>query len=219
MKFQSKSSRLKATSSDEPASSQPCAEVAELPPSGEGRARVNIPSVWLLGLASSLSSFGITIVIPIMVTLSTQFNADYASVQFVLSAYILGISLSQPFIGILCDQIGRRPVILAGFAIFVVASIGAAWTDSLSGLIALRFLQAVGASVGTVAARAIVRDTRNALETTVTMGQIAAMMGFAPIVAPVVGGWLGAAFGYRSVFIATAALGKQGHHIRPPNLA
>jgi DHA1 family bicyclomycin/chloramphenicol resistance-like MFS transporter len=176
-------------------------------PGGEGHTRVRIPSVWLLGLASGLSSFGVTIVIPAMVAISAQFNADYASVQFVISAYILGISLAQPFIGILCDQIGRRPVMLAGFAMFVVASIGASWTDSLSGLIVLRFLQAVGASVGTVAARAVVRDTRSPLETTVAMGQIAAIMGFAPIAAPAIGGWLGAALGYRSVFIATAALG------------
>jgi DHA1 family bicyclomycin/chloramphenicol resistance-like MFS transporter len=96
---------------------------------------------------------------------------------------------------------------LVGFAMFVVASIGASWTDSLSGLIVLRFLQAVGASVGTVAARAVVRDTRGPMETTVAMGQIAAIMGFAPILAPAMGGWFGTAFGYRSTFIATAALG------------
>ncbi len=165
------------------------------------------PSIWLLGLASGLSSFGVTIVIPVMVAISAQFNADYALAQFVISVYILGISLAQPFIGILCDRLGRRPVLLVGFAVFVVASVGASFTNSLESLIVLRFLQAVGGSVGTVAARAVVRDTRGPLETTVAMGQIAAIMGFAPIAAPAIGGWLGAAFGYRSVFIVTGAMG------------
>jgi DHA1 family bicyclomycin/chloramphenicol resistance-like MFS transporter len=96
---------------------------------------------------------------------------------------------------------------LAGFAMFVIASIGAALTDSLPSLIVLRFLQAVGASVGTVVSRAVVRDTRDAIRTTVAIGHIAAVMGIAPIIAPVFGGWVGSTLGYRSVFFATATIG------------
>ena len=168
---------------------------------------IRIPPVWMLGIASGLSTFGLTITIPLLVEIANQFDADYASVQFVISVYMLGLALAQPMCGILCDLLGRRPVMLAGFALFVAASIGAALTDSLTGLIALRFLQAVGASVGTVVSRAVVRDTRDAMKTTVAIGHIAAVMGIAPIVAPVFGGWLGAAMGYRSVFIASAAIG------------
>lgn len=166
-----------------------------------------MPSVWLLGVASSLSPFGITMAIPVLVSIATHFGADYASVQFVISAYILGLALAQPFTGILSDRFGRRPVMLIGFAVFVAASVGAAWINSLTGLVVLRFLQAIGVSVGTVASRAVVRDTRGPLETAVALSHIAAVMGFAPIVAPVLGGWLGTLGGYRSVFVATAAMG------------
>ena len=161
----------------------------------------------LLGVASGLSPFGITMAVPVLTSIAAQFQAEFSTVQFVISAYILGLALAQPFSGFLCDQFGRRPVMLAGFAMFVVASALAAWVDSLAGLITARFLQAAGVSVGTVASRAVVRDTRGPRQTTEAMSYIAAVTGLAPITAPVLGGWLGLLGGYRLVFIVSAAMG------------
>jgi DHA1 family bicyclomycin/chloramphenicol resistance-like MFS transporter len=165
------------------------------------------PSVWLLGLASGISPFGITMAVPLLASIAEQFQASFGSVQFIISAYLLGLAAAQPFNGFLCDRFGRRSVMLTGFAVFVVASIGAALVQSLEAMIVLRFIQASGVSVGTVASRAVVRDTRGAVGSAEALSYIAAITGFAPIVAPILGGWLGAVGGYPLVFMVTAIMG------------
>jgi len=166
-----------------------------------------MPSVWLLGAASGLSPFGVTMAVPVLASIAIHFQTDFGIAQFVISAYLLGLASAQPFNGFLCDRFGRRPVMLIGFAVFVLASIGAAYTTSIGALIACRYLQAAGVSVGTVASRAVVRDTRSARGSAEAMSYIAAIMGFAPIFAPILGGWLGAVGGYKSVFLSTAVMG------------
>lgn len=171
------------------------------------KAAPGAPSILLLGIASGLSPFGVTIAVPILAGIAERFSADFGHVQWVISAYLFGLALAQPFNGFLCDRFGRRPVMLIGFTVFVAASTAAAFTTSLNGLIFLRLLQAMGVSVGTVASRAVIRDTHDSLGSTVALSWIAAIMGFAPILAPVIGGALGARGGYTSVFLATALLG------------
>jgi DHA1 family bicyclomycin/chloramphenicol resistance-like MFS transporter len=166
-----------------------------------------IPSVWLLGLASGLSPFGVTMAVPILATIATQFKTDLGMAQFVISAYLLGLATAQPFNGFLCDRFGRRPVMLIGFAVFVIASTAAAFTTSMGAMIVFRFLQAAGVSVGTVVSRAVVRDTHDASGSAIAMSYIAAVMGFSPIFAPIIGGWLGSIGGYFAVFLFTAVVG------------
>lgn len=165
------------------------------------------PSVLLLGAASGLSPFGVTITVPLLLIIALDFEASAGEVQFLISAYLFGLAAAQPFNGYLCDRFGRRPVLLTGFALFILASLAATQATKLETLIALRFLQAVGVSVGTVASRAVVRDTHDARGATEALAYIAAAMGFAPILAPIAGGWLGSAGGWQSVFYATAAIG------------
>lgn len=161
----------------------------------------------LLGAASGLSPFGVTITVPLLLMIALDFGATAGEVQFLISAYLFGLATAQPFNGYLCDRLGRRPVLLGGFALFILASLLATQATQLETLIALRFLQAVGVSVGTVASRAVVRDTNDARGATEALAYIAAAMGFAPILAPIAGGWLGAVGGWQSVFFVTAVLG------------
>ncbi|MEM1413076.1 MAG: multidrug effflux MFS transporter [Pseudomonadota bacterium] len=165
------------------------------------------PSVLLLGAASGLSPFGVTITVPLLLVIAVDFGASSGQVQFLISAYLFGLATAQPFNGYLCDRFGRRPVLLAGFALFILASLVATQAEHLETLIVLRYLQAVGVSVGTVASRAVVRDTNDARGATEALAYIAAAMGFAPILAPIAGGWLGSVGGWQSVFYATAILG------------
>ncbi len=147
------------------------------------------------------------VVVPTLGELGRRYGIGYAEAQFLISAYLFGLGAAQPFSGMLCDRFGRRPVLLTGFAIFVAASVGCALADRLDVLIALRFLQAAGVSVGTVATRAIVRDTHDEAGTVRALSVIAAAMGIAPVIAPVAGGLLGASAGPQSVFLLSAALG------------
>ena len=168
---------------------------------------MRVPSVLLLGVASGLSVFGMAIIVPSMSSIATAFDADFAAVQFVVSAYLFGLALAQPVCGVLCDRLGRRPVMLTGFVVFTLASLLCAFAATLPLLIVSRFLQAVGVSVGTVATRAILRDTRDGDRMAEAMSYIAAAMGIAPIVAPIIGGSIDTLLGFRYAFFVTAAMG------------
>ena len=165
------------------------------------------PPLLLLGIASGLSPFGMAIIVPAMNSIATTYDASLASVQFVISAYLFGLATAQPVMGHLCDRFGRRPVMAVGFTIFVVASLACAITPTLELLIAARYLQAVGTSAGTVASRAILRDTCHGDQLATAMSYIAAGMGAAPIIAPVIGGLLDARLPGPSIHIATAFIG------------
>ena len=164
-------------------------------------------NIWLLSLASALSPFGMVVVVPTLGELARSFDISFGEAQFLISAYLFGLGVAQPFSGLLCDRLGRRPVLLGGFTLFVVASLACAFADNFSLLILMRFLQAVGVSVGTVATRAIVRDTHDEAGTARALATIAAAMGIAPVVAPIIGGLLGELAGPQAVFLASAALG------------
>lgn len=164
-------------------------------------------SIALLALASGMSPFGMTMILPALPYISERFDADYALVQLVVSGYLLGVALAQPVSGFLCDRFGRRPVIISGFAIFVLASIGCALATSLPELVAFRVLQAVGASAGPVASRAIVRDTYTAEMGANALSWITVGLGVAPILGPMVGGWLLSVAGLHAVFLLSAGIG------------
>lgn len=154
----------------------------------------------LLGLVSGLSTFGMSSLVPGLPVMARALQADFGTIQFVLSAYLLALGLAQPVQGLLCDRFGRRPVVLAGFIAFAVASTAAMFAPSLPLLILARFVQALGASVGTVVARAMVRDTHEAERAAVALSFITAVMGIAPILSPVFGGIVVEQFGWRALF-------------------
>lgn len=166
-----------------------------------------VPALWLLGLASGLSPFGLAIVVPTLSSIARAFDASLYEVQFVLTAYLLGLAIAQPICGFLCDRYGRRPVMLFGFALFTFASLFCAQAISLDQLIFCRFLQAVGVSVGTVSSRAILRDTYDPNRMAEAMSYIAAVMGLAPVLAPLAGGTLDTAGDYTWIFFASALIG------------
>jgi DHA1 family bicyclomycin/chloramphenicol resistance-like MFS transporter len=133
-------------------------------------------------------------------------QADWSSVQFIVSAYLLGLGLFQPVQGLLCDRFGRRPVLLGGFTLFLAASLLASLATSLLQLVLARFLQAVGVSVATVVTRAIVRDSFEPEPAAVALSFITAVMGVAPVIAPVFGGLATEAVGWRGIFWLHAAM-------------
>ena len=69
------------------------------------------PPVLLLGAASGLSPFGVTIIVPLLAVIGARFDAGFGEVQFLVSAYLFGLATAQPFNGFLCDRFGRRPVL------------------------------------------------------------------------------------------------------------
>lgn len=146
------------------------------------------------------------VVLPTLGSIGEIYGVGYSMAQFVVSAYLFGLGITQPFSGLLCDRIGRRPVMLWGTALFALASVGCAVAHDLWLLVALRFVQAIGISVGTVASRAIIRDTCDPLDSARALSRLAAGMGVAPVLAPIIGGALAAGFGPAGVFMLCALL-------------
>jgi MFS transporter, DHA1 family, multidrug resistance protein len=146
--------------------------------------------------------------VPLVPALSLSLGHNVSELQYLFSAYVIGLAVSQPIFGIVADRIGRRPILLTGFTVFIVASVLLVFTETLNAMIFLRFLQAVGVGVGTVVARGIIRDHLPPAEALKTFAILTAAMGFTPVIAPVAGGLLATFFGMKSVFIVLALLGS-----------
>jgi MFS transporter, DHA1 family, multidrug resistance protein len=165
------------------------------------------PALWLLAIASALSPFGMIVIVPALGAVATHYDVTPGAAQWLIATYLFGLGVGQPVSGALADRIGRRPVILGGFVLFVLSSIAAALSPSFLPLVVARFFQAVGVSVGTVGARAIIRDTHDAIGAARAMGVVGAAMGIPPVVGPPIGGFLSAEWGPPAVFSFSAALG------------
>jgi DHA1 family bicyclomycin/chloramphenicol resistance-like MFS transporter len=170
------------------------------------RAR-NAPSVPLLAALTGLTALSIDMSLPAMPQLQRTFGADVGAVQLTLSLFLIGFAAGQLVCGVVADRIGRRPVLLSGLALFAVAGLACAASPSLPVLIGARLVQGLGASVGPILARAVVRDCFGSREASGVLSQITQVMIAAPIVAPTVGGVLLLAFGWPAIFVALGGAG------------
>ena len=165
------------------------------------------PPIIALIAVSALSPFAINSVVPSMPGIALAFQADYGRVQLILSLFLASIAISQIFIGPLSDRFGRRPVLLAGFVGFVAVSLLAPMAPTIDALIGVRIVQGATGCVGIVLGRAIVRDLFDRRRAASMLGYVTMGLAVAPMVAPVIGGGLQAAFGWTAIFWFTALLG------------
>lgn len=158
------------------------------------------PSVWSLVAVSMISPMGITMIVPSMPGLQAAFEADYATVQLTLSLYLLAVAVSQPFVGILSDRFGRRPVLLSGLAIFVTASLTAIAAPNIETVILMRLLQGAGGCTGMVLGRAIIRDLYDRRQAASMIGYVTMAFAVAPMIAPTIGGFLQERYGWEAIY-------------------
>jgi DHA1 family bicyclomycin/chloramphenicol resistance-like MFS transporter len=142
--------------------------------------------------------------LPSLPALAEVFATDAARVQLTLSVYLAGFAVAQLAYGALSDRFGRRPLVLAGLAIYFLASLACVFATSVEQLIAARFVQAVGACAGPVLGRAIIRDAWGPLESARALAYVSGAMALAPLVGPALGGLLTVAFGWQSNFVVLA---------------
>ena len=138
-------------------------------------------------------------------TLAFYFDATTSRVQLTLSIYLLGFALAQLFFGPISDRFGRRIPLLAGTALFFVATIGAALSTSIEMLILFRFIQSLGGAAGYVIALAIIRDMHDRDMAASMLARMGTVIGIAPAIAPVIGGYLLVWFGWQANFVFLAA--------------
>jgi DHA1 family bicyclomycin/chloramphenicol resistance-like MFS transporter len=157
-----------------------------------------------------LAAFGalsIDMYLPGLPAIADELHTGMAAVQQTLAAFFLGMALGQLLYGPISDRLGRRPPLLVGCGLYVLASLGCALAPSIQSLVLLRFAQAVGACAGMVLGRAVVRDLFDPREAARMYSLLMLLMGAAPITAPLIGGQILLAFGWRAIFVALAGFG------------
>jgi DHA1 family bicyclomycin/chloramphenicol resistance-like MFS transporter len=122
--------------------------------------------------------------------MEAELHVGKVAMQQTISLYLLGYAAMSLVHGPLSDALGRRPVILAGIAVFALASVGCALATSLPVLLAFRAIQGLSAGVGLIVGRAIVRDALQGNDAQRLMSNISMIFGLAPALAPIVGGWI-----------------------------
>lgn len=136
--------------------------------------------------------------------LGRYFAAGPERVQLTLSVFLVGFAVSQLIYGPLSDRFGRRPVILGGLTVFLLATIACALAPTLETLILARLVQAIGGCAGPVLGRAVVRDLYSREQAARALALLGAAMSLAPALAPILGGVLEQHFGWRASFVVLA---------------
>jgi DHA1 family bicyclomycin/chloramphenicol resistance-like MFS transporter len=160
----------------------------------------------LLVAMTGVAPISLYMLVPALPVLAKNFASDVSIAQMTVSLYMVGIACSQILMGPLSDRFGRRPVLLAGLGLMVVASAACIFAQSLPQLIVARFFQALGGASGMVVSRAIIRDLYRRERISSMISLVIAVMMIAQMLSPLTGGLLETAFGWRSIFYVTTAM-------------
>jgi DHA1 family bicyclomycin/chloramphenicol resistance-like MFS transporter len=159
----------------------------------------------LLAALAMFGPFSIDTIFPAFPAIETDLHASPLAMQQTISAYLIAYALMSLVHGPLSDAVGRRRVILAGVAVFVLASVGCALAGSIEALLAFRALQGLSAGAGMIVGRAIIRDCFDGVAAQKLMSTVSMIFGVAPAVAPIVGGWVVAFARWPMIFWLLAA--------------
>jgi DHA1 family bicyclomycin/chloramphenicol resistance-like MFS transporter len=154
----------------------------------------------VLAALSMLSPFSIDTFFPSLRAMQSEFGVDELTVQQLLTAYMIPYAMMALVHGPLSDALGRRAVVLVGIAIYLVVSLGCMLAPNFESILAFRAMQGLTAGVGVTVGRAVIRDLYEGKEAQRLMSVVTMIFGVAPALAPVIGGWVHIAFGWRGVF-------------------
>ncbi|BCQ35789.1 MULTISPECIES: Bcr/CflA family multidrug efflux MFS transporter [Erwinia] len=161
--------------------------------------------VVILGLLAMLMPLSIDMYLPALPQIAREFAVSAGSVQMTLNAYILGFALGQLVYGPLADSFGRKPVIAAGTLIFAIAAAACALAQTIDQLITLRFLHGLSAAAGSVVISALMRDSYSKEEFSRMMSFVMLVTTIAPLLAPIVGGWMLLIWSWHAIFWTISA--------------
>jgi len=165
--------------------------------------------VTILAGLGMFGPFSTDTVFPAFAQMGTELAASPVALQQIVSVYLIVYAAFSLFHGPLSDARGRRPVIVVGLVVYLLASIGCALAPSLPFLLVMRGLQGAGAGASQIIGRALVRDYFSGQKAQRMMAQVSMIFGLAPAAAPIVGGWILGWSDWRAIFwflVAWAAL-------------
>jgi DHA1 family bicyclomycin/chloramphenicol resistance-like MFS transporter len=163
--------------------------------------------ILLLGTLTALGPFSIDMYLPGFPAIAENLHTTVARVALSLSSFFVGISAGQLLYGPLLDRFGRKKPLYFGLLLYVVSSAGCLAVHSIEQLILLRFVQAIGSCAAAVASVTLVRDLFPVKDSAKVFALLMLVVGVSPMVAPTVGGYVSAAFGWQAVFLMLGAIG------------
>lgn len=163
--------------------------------------------VVVLGLMTAMGATAVDMSLAAFPEMAAALDTSIAAGQHVVGIFVLGMGLGQIPAGLMADRVGRLPVIYVGVSLFTLAGVATAVANSIEFLIVARFVQGLGASVSMVVARAMVRDMASKQEAARMLSVMAMVFTIAPMLAPIVGGYLVVHIGWRAPFAAVALFG------------
>ena len=164
--------------------------------------------ILLLTLASliAFAPLSIDMYLPSFPQIAANFGVPDSKVQLSLATFFVGLAIGQLLYGTVTDRFGRKVPLYVGLSVYCVASIVCAMSPTVDALIISRFFQALGACGGIVIARAMVRDLFDQRESARVFSLLMLVMGVAPILAPLFGGYIALFLGWRAIFLIVAGL-------------
>jgi DHA1 family bicyclomycin/chloramphenicol resistance-like MFS transporter len=161
----------------------------------------------LLASLSMVSPLSIDTFLPSFPAIAKEFDLTPWQVQQIITAYLLPFACFALIHGPLSDALGRRRVVIGGLILYTIGSIGCLLAPTFGVLLAFRVLQGIAAGIGPTVARAVVRDLFDGANAQRLMSNMMLVFSIAPAAAPIIGGWVHVAFGWRSVFGMLVVLG------------
>ena len=158
----------------------------------------------ILGSLSWIGPFAIDMYLPAMPVIADDLQASVSASQATLMAFFISFGASQLVYGPATDVMGRKPPLYFGLVVFALASVGCAMSPTIEMLIAMRFIQGIGAAAVMSIPRAVIRDCYTGNDATRLMSTIMLIIAVSPMLAPLLGSAVIVPFGWRAVFIAVA---------------
>ncbi|EGU46441.1 bicyclomycin/multidrug efflux system [Vibrio ichthyoenteri ATCC 700023] len=167
--------------------------------------QINFLLFLVLGAIGALTPLAIDMYLPAMPTIARDLGVGAGEVQITLTAYTAGFAIGQLFHGPLADSFGRRPVLILGVLLFGIASVVSATTNGIDALTWVRTAQGFAGAAAAVVIQAVVRDMFDREDFARAMSFVTLVITIAPLIAPMIGGYLAIWFGWRSIFWVLAA--------------
>ncbi len=161
----------------------------------------------LIVAITACGTLGMHLIIPALPDTARGLGVSAGAIQLTITLYLIGLAIGQLLYGPISDRFGRRPVLLGGLALFTFAGIATAAAPTAWALVIARILQSIGACAGLVLGRAIVRDSAAPDRAAAQLAMLTMVMSMAPAIAPVLGGYATAWFGWRAAFALLAIVG------------
>jgi DHA1 family bicyclomycin/chloramphenicol resistance-like MFS transporter len=161
----------------------------------------------LIVAITACGTLGMHLIIPALPDTARALGVSAGTIQLTITLYLIGLAIGQLLYGPISDRLGRRPVLLGGLALFTFAGIAATAAPNAWTLVIARIVQSIGACAGLVLGRAIVRDSAAPDRAAAQLAMLTMAMSMAPAIAPVLGGYAAAWFGWRAAFALLAIIG------------